>query len=276
MEELGDWQFNLDQLHHDFTTATPYPSIIIPNFIEQDFFRQLVREFPSIHEPGWHHYHNPIEKKYAREDVHRSPGVNRLFQIFQSDEFITMIRHITGIDNLENDPHLHGAGLHAHPREGKLDMHLDYSIHPITGKERRVNIIYFLNELWLPEWGGALELWNAEFTQCEREILPVGNTAAMFQTSDISWHGLPKPINCPADPRICRQSAAIYYVSDPRPIATHRLKAEFRPLPDQPAPSGLMNLYQIRPTRRLTPGDIIQQLGRQWETADIGRGYWFI
>ena len=27
-------------------------------------------------------------------------------------------------------------------------MHLDYSIHPITGMERRVNVIVYMNEDW--------------------------------------------------------------------------------------------------------------------------------
>ncbi len=41
------------------------------------------------------------------------------------------IRELTGIENLEDDPTLHGAGLHMHPRNGRLMMHLDYEKHPI-------------------------------------------------------------------------------------------------------------------------------------------------
>jgi Rps23 Pro-64 3,4-dihydroxylase Tpa1-like proline 4-hydroxylase len=39
-------------------------------------------------------------------------------------------------------------------------MHLDYSIHPITGKERRVNLIIYMNKDWKEEWGGELNLWE--------------------------------------------------------------------------------------------------------------------
>jgi Rps23 Pro-64 3,4-dihydroxylase Tpa1-like proline 4-hydroxylase len=37
-------------------------------------------------------------------------------------------------------------------------MHLDYEKHPYSGKERRLNLIYFLNKEWDSNWGGELEL----------------------------------------------------------------------------------------------------------------------
>jgi len=274
LSQLGDWHHNLESLHNDFIHADPYPSIIIPDFIQPDLYHALLAEFPSIDEPGWFRYNNPIEKKYARDDINRSPAISHLFHILQSPEFIQIIRTLTGINHLENDPHLHGAGLHAHPTHGKLDMHLDYSIHPLSELERRVNLIYFLNETWNSAWGGDLELWNAEFTECRRRIPPTGNTAALFQTSDISWHGLPRPITCPPDR--CRQSAAIYYISPPRENATLRLKASFRPLPTQPVTDGLLSLYNIRPSRRITELDIFEHMGADWETNPIGLGHWFI
>jgi hypothetical protein len=52
---------------------------------------------------------------------------------------------VTRIRGLESDPHLHGGGLHFHPPGSRLEMHLDYSIHPISQKERRVNLIVYMN-----------------------------------------------------------------------------------------------------------------------------------
>jgi hypothetical protein len=52
---------------------------------------------------------------------------------------------VTRIGGLESDPHLHGGGLHFHPPGSRLEMHLDYSIHPISKKERRVNLIVYMN-----------------------------------------------------------------------------------------------------------------------------------
>ena len=44
-------------------------------------------------------------------------------------------------------------------------MHLDYSIHPISGKERRVNLIVYLNKDWKEEFLGEVQLWDHEFTK---------------------------------------------------------------------------------------------------------------
>jgi hypothetical protein len=76
-------------------------------------------------------------------------------------------------------------------------MHLDYSVHPISQKERRVNLIIYLNKEWKEEYNGDIQLWNSEFTHSVQKIYPVFNTAVLFNTSDDSWHGLPTPIKCP-------------------------------------------------------------------------------
>ena len=73
----------------------------------------------------------------------------------------------------------------------------------------------------------------------------------------------PRQIRCPAGQ--ARKSVAIYYVSDPRPGATPRLKAAFRPRPGLPvaaAPAdgagvgGYLELCRLRDSRLLRPEDV--------------------
>ena len=45
-------------------------------------------------------------------------------------------------------------------RGGKLNIHLDYSIHPKSGLQRKLNFIVYLTEGGESEWGGGLELWS--------------------------------------------------------------------------------------------------------------------
>jgi hypothetical protein len=152
---------------------------------------------------------------------------------------------------------MNGAGAHYHPTNTKLDLHLDYSIHPITGKERRLNIIYFLHEEWNQEWDGALQLWNdkdGKPNECVKKIYPTPNSAVIFRTSDIAIHGLPDEIKCPE--RTGRKTFAIYFVSEPREGIVVREKAEFFPKPDQVVTPYLQNLYNIRRTRRIEKSDL--------------------
>jgi len=229
--------------------------VVIDNFLDENTARNVLEEFP-VPDASWWFYNNPIEVKYTMDhlDAAKMPMICQVYQKLQSQDTVQLIRRITHIPDLESDPYLHGAGLHYHPRGGKLDMHLDYSVHPFTGKERRLNIILYLNPLWKEEYGGHIELWDSAFTGPQKRVLPAFNRAILFQTSDISYHGMPHPLTCP--PEEGRKSLAIYYVSPRRPLATHRLKAEFRPLPGSNVTKGLATLYDIRKHRILNRDDV--------------------
>lgn len=221
-------------------------------------------DFPTDQPDLWYVYDNPIEHKKACDKIDRcADSIQRVFRALQSEEFLELVRQITGISNLENDPFLHGAGLHFHENGGHLGLHLDYDIHPVTGKQRRVNIIIFLNPKWVTEeYHGELELWDRDLTHCVTKVAPLWNRMALFQTTDISYHGLPTPICLPEDSGVRgRMSMAIYYVSEPetrdrdtdRPL---RLKAEFYPTPgkEDEVPA---ELYEIRRQRRITAEDLV-------------------
>jgi hypothetical protein len=265
---FGPWYHSPATFTSGFANAKPFPHVVIDNFFSDKAATELADMFPAL-DDTWYRYWNPLEKKYAKNTFDGLPAYNRLFATLQSDEFVMRMRELTGIAGLEADPHLHGAGVHYHPRGGKLDMHLDYSIHPKSGKERRINIIMYLNRDWSADYGGDLQLWDSAFTQCEARIAPVFNRAVVFQTSDISYHGIPAPITCPEGEG--RKSIAIYYVAEPRPDAAPRYKAQYRPLPDQPVSEGLARLYELRVSKLLTD-DVLREVYPNWEKE--GQGYW--
>jgi hypothetical protein len=72
-----------------------------------------------------------------------------------------------------------------------------------------------LNKDWKEEYGGHLELWNREVTQCEAKILPVFNRLTVFGTTDFTFHGHPNPLLCPEG--MTRKSLALYYFTNGRP-----------------------------------------------------------
>ncbi len=207
---------------------------------------------------------NPIEVKYANDQLDKYPeSIRQLFLAYANPQFIDIMRRLTGIPDLEYDEFMHGAGLHIHPRGGRLGIHLDYERHPITGKQRRINIILYMNRDWKEEWYGHSELWSEDVSECVVRSPPVFNHALIFQTNDISWHGLPEPIRCPSDQ--FRKSIAYYYVSPfsdedngskDKDKKEPRLKASFVPRPGDLVNEGLAELYRIRPQRRITKDDL--------------------
>ena len=87
------------------------------------------------------------------------------------------------------------------------------------------------NEDWDDVYGGHLELWDRNMSNCARRILPEFNRLVVFSTTDYSYHGHPDPLNCP--PGRARISIAQYYYSAGRPAAersgTHSTTYKKRP-----------------------------------------------
>lgn len=261
---FGDWFKNTSSLNELFNNAKPFEHIIIPNFLNAEYANKIYDKFPNDYE-NWHKYYNPIEVKYAYDDINNlDDDIKKIFYLLSTDEMIEKISEITSIQNLTYDEYLHGAGLHAYPRYGRLNMHLDYEKHPHNGKQRRLNIILYMNKDWNEEWNGDTELWNESVTECMVKSKVAFNSAILFKTNEISWHGVPDIINCPDN--IYRKSIAYYYLS---PLETnslnnkignngsgYRTKATFIKRPQDMEDKRMEELYKIRPFRRIEKQDM--------------------
>lgn len=256
---FGDWINHIDELHSQFASASPFPHVVIHNFLNSEYAEKIYNQFPTDVDNGqWHEYNNPIEVKFAHDDVNALPeDVKNYFYHLSSNQLTDAFARLTGISDLEYDEYLHGAGLHAHPRYGRLSVHLDYEKHPISGKERRTNVILFMTKDWKPEWGGANELWDSEAQRCVMKNEVSFNSAVVFKTNDISWHGVPDIMSCPEG--TFRKSMAFYYVSplnSQKPEEEYRKKARFVKRPSDVTTEGIDKLYEIRPYRRITQEDM--------------------
>lgn len=263
---FGDWIHNTQDLTLRYSKAEPFSYVVIDNFLSQEYIENLEQQFPTDFE-NWHRYENPLEVKYANDNLEgMSKDIRQLFYILSTDEVTGIFSKISGISDLEYDPYLHGAGLHSHSRHGRLNMHLDYEKHPnLKNKERRLNIILFLVKDWKEEWHGDNQLWDSEMKECKVRTYPKFNRAIIFQTNEISWHGLPEPLQCPEG--VFRKSLAYYYVSplthrdgDANKFGNdgsgYRTKASFIKRPQDLDDERMDQLYQIRPTRRIEKVDM--------------------
>lgn len=263
---FGDWINNLDVLRENFINAQPFEHIIIPNFLNDEYIKELFSAFPeNVTSDNWYKYNNPLEKKYARDDIKNLPNcLKQFFYLLSSQEITKIFSDLSNIENLECDPYLHGAGLHAHPKDGLLHMHLDYEKHPYLEKERRLNMILYMSKDWKEEWNGETQLWDKDMEKCVVKSQVEFNTAIIFKTNETSWHGLPEKICCPEG--VLRKSIAYYYIS---PIVTdsnnnkfgndgsgYRTKATYRKRPQDPHCEKMNKLYQIRPFRLITQQDL--------------------
>jgi Rps23 Pro-64 3,4-dihydroxylase Tpa1-like proline 4-hydroxylase len=205
-----------DETRARYAAAKPFPHFYIDNFFDPALMEQVLAEFPKPGQIKWQSFDNEQEIKLASaSESSFGPTTRLLLYHLNSITFLEFLSKVTGIDNLIPDPCFEGGGLHQIPRGGKLGVHADFNKHRRFGLDRRLNALLYLNKDWKEEYGGHLELWNREVTQCEAKILPLFNRLAVFGTTDYTYHGHPNPLQCPEG--MTRKSLALYYFTNGRP-----------------------------------------------------------
>ncbi|MGQ0504166.1 MAG: 2OG-Fe(II) oxygenase [Myxococcaceae bacterium] len=199
-----------------YRKAKPYPHVVLDAFLGASTARELAAAFPSADHPDWKR--RDYEEQSARlGQLQRNAfeGVDGRLRHLLNElcgmAFIDFLETLTGIYGLIADPHFRGAGLHCTLRGGHLALHADFNRDRFRSLSRRVTVLYYLNDGWLPDWGGALELWNAELTRCEAKISPVLDRMVVMNHGDTFWHGHPTPVECPEGRG--RAAVAAYFYS---------------------------------------------------------------
>lgn len=188
----------------------PFPYWMRDNFLSERLRYEIEIQFPYP-ERSWWNYDNPFEKKKAYD-----LNLPTLFyEYFNGPEFIQQLESMTGIMGLIPDPYFRGGGYHMIEPGGFLDIHADFNIHPKLKLWRRLNVLIYLTPNWQKEWGGDLELWNKDMTECKVRIAPIYNRMICFEVSDNAYHGHPDPLKCPEGNY--RKSIALYYYTADRP-----------------------------------------------------------
>jgi hypothetical protein len=193
-----------------YRRAEPFPMIAFDDFLDRRVLDTCLAHFPPAPGADTFHFDNPRERAkwgFSPERLH--PDVRTIFYSFNARPFVTFLEALTGIEGLIPDPYFGGGGFHELKTGGYLDIHADFNFHPILRTERRLNVLIYLNEGWLPEHGGRFEAWNADRSACVRRIVPLYNRCVVFDTSKTSFHGNPEPVAHP-DGRP-RRSIALYY-----------------------------------------------------------------
>ena len=201
----------------DYAQAKPFPHIVIDNFLpDESILDKILEEYPKAEDIDWQKFENKAEKKLANKHE-RYMGDNTRFLLYQfnSSTFISFLESLTGIDGIIPDPHFEGGGLHQIERGGYLKLHVDFNRNKKLCLDRRLNLLLYLNKDWKEEYGGYLELWDKDVTQCGKKILPIFNRLVIFTTTDFTYHGHPEPLTCPEG--WTRKSLALYYYTNGRP-----------------------------------------------------------
>ena len=217
--DVAALEARLPELRDAYAAATPFPHIVLDDFLVPAVARQAMEDFAAVDPKTWLNWVHVNEWKYGNQDTRTW---NRTLQAIagelNSPGFVDFLSKLTGIEDLLIDESMEGGGLHQSLPGGYLNVHADFTVHPHHRQwRRRINLLLYFNFDWRAEYGGELELWNADMKQREKSILPLGNRAVIFNTDSDAFHGHPEPLRCPAG--TARRSLALYYfTSEDRPL----------------------------------------------------------
>jgi 2OG-Fe(II) oxygenase superfamily len=243
--------FDRELLRHQYLKAIPFPFVKIERFLDPAFAAAAAASYPSFEEAmrqGRTFKTVNEQKKIQITDPKLFPRpVAGLNEALASREFLSDLSYITGIPELLADEELVGGGIHITGPGGRLDVHVDFNYIESRKLHRRLNLLLYLNPVWEEQWGGQIQLWDMGVKNCRQEFAPALNRCVIFETSDISFHGVAPVTTAAQFPRI--SFATYYYTRQPPPNwkgATHS------------------TIFRARPEERLRryvlmPAEILQQ-----------------
>jgi hypothetical protein len=219
-------------LANEFGGAQPFPHVVIDGIVPNDVLDAVLTELPQHGSNEYLKRMDPTEHKFSLNDIElMGPKTQHLLAQFNSAPFIEFVEALTGLDGLVPDPYFYGGGVHLIERGGFLKVHADFSLHPSLHIDRRLNAILYLNKDWQEEYGGQLELWDADVRECVKRIPPLFGRLVIFRTTGSSYHGHPEPLNFPEG--MSRRSLALYYYTGVSEDRERRYTTDFHQRPGE-------------------------------------------
>lgn len=186
---------------------SPFPYVVLDGFWNDDLLWAVLAEFPDPSADGWIRYGDEIHEVKLEGAPHLwGPRTHEL--VSHIAEKGPELSEAFGLPQLIL--RTEGGGYHHIEPGGKLAVHADFN-RSEDGLYRRLNVIIYLTPDWTERDGGELELHGDDGTVAK--VLPHFNRTLVFQTSDRSFHGHPKPLPGPRP----RRSFAAYFFTKERP-----------------------------------------------------------
>ena len=202
-----------DALRDRVRGAQPFPQFCIDNFLEESFADRVLTAFPKYAEAAKVGRSfttvNEKGKIQVTDSSTFAEPIAELNRELASPEFLDLLSYVFEIPKLLDDDQLVGGGIHQTGPRGHLDVHIDFNYISDRDLHRRLNILIYFNKDWDPEWGGNVELWDKDVKVGHFSGSPIFNRCVVFETSDISFHGV-TAVKCP-EGRARKSFAAYYY-----------------------------------------------------------------
>lgn len=195
-----------------FSTAIPFPHIVIDNFLNESVANVLMNDCPDTSSMQRCQHYLFANKHELSSWNTLSDSFAILHQELLSEQFQSFIKAVSGEDVFMEEEF--SGDLHQGADGGFLKMHTDFNLHPLQDTwVHRLNVMIYLNKDWQQQYGGYLQLRKG-LTGASKEISPAFNRCIIMQSDDTTYHGYNR-LNLPEG--VTRKSLVVHFYQEESP-----------------------------------------------------------
>lgn len=226
MNIINKIHYDLSLRQSEFFSATPFPHIVLDDFLDPEYYEQVVAELANDKSAsiGGRVFNSEVERgKWISLNSALPSLVKAIIDEMNAERWVSNLRQLTGIESLL--PTAVGntelANYHEMNSGGVLGPHVDHATDPNTGLPHVLNNLIYLSEGWCPSFGGATEFFDKRGNKKVRKVEYKANRSIIFLHTPYTFHGVEQISSQSASPR---QSIYVdYYCTNYCPYAHMKL-----------------------------------------------------
>ena len=208
-----------EALRQHYVKAVPFPFVKIENLLEPAFAAELAAAYPSFEDAtGQGRAFKSVNerKKVQITDAKLFPAqVARLNAALASPEFLADLSYVTGIPDLLADAELTGGGMHITGRAVGSTCTSISTTWRAASCTAALTFCFISTPFGRKNGAATFSSGTRDVKSCRQAFEPVLNRCVIFETSEISFHGVTPVTDAAPYPRI--SFATYYYTREPPP-----------------------------------------------------------
>ena len=191
MEIINQKYKSLSKLKKDFFSASPFPHIILDDFLDKRYFKALTEKLKKNDDIVMgKRFTSDVESKKSISKNSQLPDlVSNIVDELNSQKWINKFKILTGIKTLVA-ANAELANYHEMKSGGLLGPHVDHSSEPNLGLPHVLNIIIYISSDWEVDFGGSTIFFNSTGIEAKSKVEYIPNRAVIFLHTPYSFHGV--------------------------------------------------------------------------------------
>ena len=194
MDVINHKHMNLNSKKKEFFNANPFPYLVIDEFLEPDYFKNLKKILNEMttSEDGRNFDTEVENKKWISVNSSLPNLIKQIIDALNADVWVNNVQNLTGIDSLITTSHGNTILANYHEMEpgGFLGVHVDHSHEPVTGSPHVLNVLIYLTEDWHENDGGSTFFYDKTGKNIVSKVPYKQNRAVIFLHTPFSFHSV--------------------------------------------------------------------------------------